>query len=196
MQQLCAVTDFEHAVADFFGAPCAVATDSCTHALELSVRAIQHRTPLTLPRHTAPSVPMMLDKLSITYRLDTIKWRDNYDLVANRVVDAATSWEAGSYRPGTLTCISFASGHLSLGRGGMILLDDEPLSQTLRLMVNDGCDSQGQVQIQGFHYFMTPLEAQQGLAMFMHERWRAPRIKDWTCYQDLGLMPYFRRRCS
>jgi len=32
------VTEFESQIADFFGAPYAVATDSCTHALELCLR--------------------------------------------------------------------------------------------------------------------------------------------------------------
>lgn len=191
---------FERSVADFFGAPWAVATDCCTHALELSLRVLQHRSPLTVPRHTYMSVPMMLDKLAITYRLDTIKWRDNYDLVPNRVVDAATSWEAKSYRPGTLTCISFQfKKHLPIGRGGMILLDDQDLYHRLQRMTRDGRDPRvtqwdDDVQELGYHYHMTPEDAARGIRLFQTLRYRTPDIWDWTRYPDLGQMRYFRSR--
>lgn len=191
---------FESLVADFFGAPWAVATDCCTHALELCLRVIQHRQPLTVPRHTYMSVPMMLDKLAIPYQLDTINWQDNYDLVKNRVVDAATSWQARSYRPGTLTCISFQfKKHLPIGRGGMILLDDESLYQRLQKMTRDGRDPrvtqwEDDVQELGFHYNITPEDSARGILLFHELQHRAPVIWDWTCYPDLGSMSYFRSR--
>ena len=194
------VADFERCIAVFFGAKHAVATDCCTHAMELVLRDLDWHRHITLPAHTYMSVPMMLDKISITYRLDTIKWRDNYDLVANRVVDAATSWEAGSYRPGTLTCISFQfNKHLPIGRGGMILLDDESLYQRLQRMTRDGRNPrvtqwEDDVQELGYHYHMTPEDAARGIRLFQALRYRAPDIWDWTRYPDLGKMTYFRSR--
>ncbi len=191
---------FERVVADFFGAPYAVATDCCTHALELSLRVLDHRHPLVVPRHTYMSVPMMLDKLGITYRLDAINWTDNYDLVKNRVVDAATSWQARSYRPGTLTCLSFQfKKHLPIGRGGMILLDDAALRARLQRMCRDGRDAaltqwEDDVRELGFHYNITPEDAARGILLFQQLRYRAPVIWDWSCYPDLGSMSYFRSR--
>ena len=35
---------FEKKIADFFGAPYAIATDCCTHALELSIRLLDQPT--------------------------------------------------------------------------------------------------------------------------------------------------------
>ena len=48
------------------------------------------------------------------------------DYITNNVIDAAVLWEKNSYVKGTMMCISFQfQKHLSLGRGGMILLDDK-----------------------------------------------------------------------
>ena len=52
------IKDFEEAIADFFGAPYAVATDCCTHALELCLRLKNAKT-ISVPKHTYISVPML-----------------------------------------------------------------------------------------------------------------------------------------
>ena len=56
------VTDFEKKVAEYYGAPYAVATDSCTHGLELCIRH-QGVTRITVPTRTYLSVSMLPNKI-------------------------------------------------------------------------------------------------------------------------------------
>ena len=59
------VTKLEDKVASFFGAPYAIATDSCTHAVELCLRYEQPYE-VTFPTHTYPSIPFLGSKLAKT----------------------------------------------------------------------------------------------------------------------------------
>jgi hypothetical protein len=191
------IDHFERLIADFFGSTYAVATDSCTHGLELVLRSGQYPTPFRVPRHTYMSVPMMLDKLNINYDLQHIQWVDRYDLT-NGVVDAATTWLPKSYRPGSCMVISFQfKKHLPIGRGGMILLDDEQRYHRLQRMVRDGRDpkllqSQDDVFELGYHYYMTPEDAARGILLFHHNKDLPHRTWSWQDYRDLTEMHYFK----
>lgn len=189
---------FEKIVADFFGAPYAVAVDCCTHALELCLYAAEVKGPLTVPRHTYMSVPMMLDKLGIPYCLKDIAWNGWYDLVPGEIIDAATLWERNSYVRGTMMCISFQfKKHINIGRGGMILLDDLATYERLQRLVRDGRDRtltqwEDDVSEIGFHYYMTPEQCAQGIQVF-REKKDIP-AKKWNNhdYRDLLELSYFR----
>ena len=61
---------FEDKIANFFGSKYAVATDCCTHALELCLR-YSHAEKVSVPRHTYISVPFLASKLSLG-----LEWRD------------------------------------------------------------------------------------------------------------------------
>ena len=58
------VTKFEETIANFFGAPYAVATDSCTHAIELCL-LLKDVKESTCPSRTYLSIPMTFRKLGI-----------------------------------------------------------------------------------------------------------------------------------
>ena len=66
-------------------------------------------------------------------------------------------------------CVSFQfQKHLSLGRGGISLLDDQDAYNSLVKMVYDGRDStkrwvEQDISTMGYHYYMTPETAQMGL---------------------------------
>ena len=77
------VKEFEKRIADYYNAPFAVATDSCTHALELSFRYDRSNgnisnPKVTLPTRTYVSVPMTLMKLDIPFSFVNIKWKEYY----------------------------------------------------------------------------------------------------------------------
>ena len=113
-----AIKDFEDEIAKFFGAPYAVATDCCTHGIELCLRATDVKS-ITVPKRTYLSVPMLADKLSIELKWKDEQWQDYYYIGDTNIIDAAVLWEKNSYIPGTLMCVSFQfKKHLSLGRGG------------------------------------------------------------------------------
>ena len=46
------VSKFEKLIAEFFDAPYAVATDSCTHAIELSLRYLNITSRVAIPTRT------------------------------------------------------------------------------------------------------------------------------------------------
>ena len=68
------IADFEKEIADFFGAPYAVAVDCCTHGLELCLR-LHNITKITVPKRTYLSVPMLADKLNIDLEWSEDEWQ-------------------------------------------------------------------------------------------------------------------------
>jgi hypothetical protein len=196
------VAAFERTIADFFGAQHAVATDCCTHALELVLRDLEWCEHITLPAHTYMSVPMMLDKLCIPYSLRTQHWRESYDIVPGYLRDAATLWRSQSHQARSVTCVSFQfRKHLSLGRGGMILLDDTDQAQRLRRMRHDGRDPelsqwQQDITVMGYHYYMTPETAALGLLSFPQRRDAPYQPWSWQDYRDLRELSYFQHHAE
>ncbi len=191
------VKQFEDAVAEFFGAPYAVATDCCTHGLELSLRYTKAKS-ITVPNRTYLSVPMLADKLGIGLKWEDKEWSGSYYLT-DKVVDAAVLWERGGYIPGTMMSVSFQfRKHLSLGRGGVILLDDPLAREKLKRMSYDGRSpdlpwAQQNIKTMGYHYYMTPETAELGLAKLPAAISTPPKkwvYKDWA---DLTKMDVFKK---
>ena len=186
------VTEFENKIAEFFGAPYAVAVDSCTHGLELCLRYTKAKS-IDVPRRTYLSVPMLADKLSIGLDWFNIQWQDLYYLT-NKVIDAAVLWEANSYREDSFMCLSFQyQKHLSLGRGGIILCPDEQSYNQLKKMSYDGrlpgIPWRNQdIDTMGYHYYMTPETAQLGLDKLQAAIDTPQRVWSWEDYPDLTKM--------
>ena len=97
-----------------------------------------------------------------------------------------------------MMCLSFQfQKHLSLGRGGMILLDDKEAYDKLSKMVYDGRISDvpwrdQNVDTFGYHYYMTPETAQLGIKKFQDAIHTEPRrwvLEDWP---DLTQMEIFK----
>ena len=59
------VKEFEDRVAEFFGAPYAVAVDCCTHGVELCLR-YENFNQITVPRNTYIAIPFLAQKLNIS----------------------------------------------------------------------------------------------------------------------------------
>lgn len=190
------VDEFEKAVAEFFGAPYAVAVDSCTHGLELSLR-LEKANIINVPHRTYLSVPFLADKLGIYRRWINHVWEDYYYLTPT-IADAAVLWKKDSYVPGTKMALSFQfQKHLSLGRGGMILLDDESDYNDLIKMSYDG-RARGvpwrkqNVNSRGYHYYMTPETAATGLRKLPLAIQTPPRKWQYTDWPDLTEMDIFK----
>lgn len=180
---------FEKKIADFFGAPYAVATDCCTHAMELSLLVLdQLDQQIAMPKHTYMSVAMMAEKIRQKYKFVDLEWQNQYALDPLPVIDAARVWQQNSYLPGTLTCLSFQfKKHIPIGRGGMILTDNLALYKKLQCMVRDGRDREllwinDDIKMIGYHYYMTPEDAARGILLFdqLHD---VPPDKIWS-WQD------------
>ena len=115
------------------------------------------------------------------------------------MIDAAVLWRKDSYVPNTFMSVSFQfQKHLSLGRGGMILTDNEKAAETLKKMSYDGRHPdvpwrEQDIQTTGYHYYMTPETAKLGLAKLetaINEEPRKWVISDWP---DLRQMSVFSK---
>ena len=162
------VDQFEKAIAKFYNAPYAIATDSCTHALELCLR-YENIEKVSIPTRTYLSVAFLPSKLNLQWDWDDNEWKDYYFLGNTNIVDAAVFWKEGGYIPGTFMCLSFQfQKHLSLGRGGMILCEEEEDCRKLKKMSYDGRLPglpwrEQNIDSIGYHYYMTPETAMLGL---------------------------------
>ena len=191
-----AVTEFENKIAEFFGAPYAIAVDSCTHGVELALRYTQVDY-ITVPKHTYLSIPFLANKLWIDLFWKDENWVDYYYLT-DKVIDAAVLWKPNSYIPGTFMGVSFQyQKHLSLGRGGIILTDDKEAAVQLKKMSYDGRIPnvpwrEQNIDTIGYHYYMTPEVAQNGLDKLSEAINTPPRqwvVSDWP---DLTQMSIFK----
>jgi len=194
------VEKFEYTIADYFGSKYSVATDSCTHAIELSLRHDNIKS-TTSPKRTYLSVPMTLSKLNISWSFTDNLWESYYYLGNTRIVDAAVLWKKDSYIPGTLMCLSFQfKKHLSIGRAGMILLDDCSTYKKLKQMSYDGRDNdtpwtEQDINEIGYHYYMTPEYAEYGIKKFKEVKDLEPKTWSYRDYPDLSQLKVFKSEC-
>jgi len=191
------VNKFESEVANFFGSPYAIAVDSCTHGIELSLRYCNVKS-INVPKHTYISVPFLSKKLNLGLDWRNQNWRDFYYL-SYSVIDAAVLWKPNSYVPKTFMSISFQyQKHLSLGRGGIILTDNEEASIQLKKMSYDGRLPnipwrEQNIDTMGYHYYMTPETAQMGLDKLPQAIIKEPRQWEVSDWPDLSQMEIFKK---
>ena len=192
------VTEFENKIAEFFKAPYGIAVDSCTHGIELCLRLTQIKK-ISVPIRTYLSVPMLANKLMIDLEWRDEKWEDYYTLNydGRHIIDAAVLWKKNSYIPSTFMCLSFQyQKHLSLGRGGMILLDNKEDAIHLKKMSYDGrlpnipWRNQN-VDSMGYHYYMTPETAQLGIDKLPQAIETEPKKWKYEDWPDLTTMDIF-----
>jgi len=188
------VTKFENQVAEFFGAPYAVAFDSCTHGVEVCLR-YTNTTKINVPKRTYLSIPFLANKLGIELEWREEDWQDYYYLTDN-IIDAAVLWKSNSYIPGTFMGISFQfQKHLSLGRGGIILTDNKEAALQLKKMSYDGRIPNTpwrdqNIDTVGYHYYMTPEIAKDGLDKLPKAIKTTPRqwvVTDWPNLTEMNI---------
>ena len=195
------ISEFEKSIAEFFGSPYAVAVDSCTHGIELCLRYTKE-TKINVPKRTYLSVPFLAEKMNLEREWRDEEWEDYYTLNYGdkKIIDAAVLWRKDSYIPNTFMCVSFQyQKHLSLGRGGIILLDNEEDFISLKKMSYDGRLPnipwrEQNIDTVGFHYYMTPETAKLGLEKLKLAIETTPKkwlVTDWP---DLTKMEIFNKK--
>lgn len=186
---------FEDQMADFYNAPYGVAVDCCTHGLELCLRYTDAKE-IIVPKRTYLSIAMLANKLNIKRTFIEDEWKDYYYLTDN-IIDAAVCWKPNSYIGGTFTVLSFQfKKHLSLGRGGMILTDNEEAAIELKKMSYDGRSqdkpwAEQEIDTIGYHYYMTPETASQGLHKFHDASCTEPKKWTYMDYPDISNLKVF-----
>ena len=191
------VLEFENKIANYFGSAFAVATDSCTHAIELCLRYTKFNN-VKCPAQTYLSVPMTFVKLGLNWAFRKYDWQDYYWIDNTNIIDAATYWQEDGYIPGSFMCLSFQHQKtLSLGRGGAILCNNEDDYIILKQMSHDGKDyfsnkpwREQSIERMGYHYYMTPETAELGLSKLETAintppvRWK---VTDWPDLRNMGV---------
>ena len=181
-----ALFDFEEALAAYTGAPYAVVTDGCTHALELCFRhdGVEHTR---FTAYTYLSVPMLMRHLDIEYDMVDEPWIGEYWFLNTRIWDSARRLEPNMYRPGQFQCLSFGwTKPMQLGKAGAILLDDAEAYRKFSRQRSDGRDLhipwQNETElILGYHYCPTLELCVRGLqALAIHKSQAQPGV-----YPDL-----------
>jgi len=193
------VEEFERQIAKFYNAPYAVATDCCTHAIELCLRYEGYNS-IIIPTHTYISIPFTLEKLNLNWKFNYQEWENFYYLGNTNIIDAAVYWKQNGYIKNTYMCLSFQyKKHLSLGRGGAILLQNKEDYDILKKMSYDGRDlskpwSDQNIDTMGYHYYMTPETAMLGIEKLPEKVKEQPKVWNYKDYPDLNEMTVFSKR--
>lgn len=160
------VKAFEESVAKFSGAKYAVAVNTGTSALFLSmVYACRGR--VILPARTFISVPMAARHAGLEVEFVDDSWSGVYRIEPD-IIDGALRFRRGMYQGG-LHCLSFqARKILNIGEGGMVLTDDPKAAKWLRCARYSGRDEEDgfsveEVSMLGWQLCMSPEKAARGL---------------------------------
>jgi dTDP-4-amino-4,6-dideoxygalactose transaminase len=124
--------EFEQVLADYTGAPYAVAVNSCTMGLFLSLmyqrRLGAKALNVHIPSHTYMSVPCYIIHAGyqVCFEPSPEILAGAYQLKPLPVWDSALRFTSRMYLPGQFMCLSFTGPRkiLKLGKGGAILTDD------------------------------------------------------------------------
>ena len=160
---------FEEKVAKFAGSKYAIAVDSCSSALFLSLKYFKAQGTITIPARTYISVPMQIKHAGCDVEFQNAEWKNQYKLYPYNIWDAATFWGEGMHTSG-LQCISFQiKKQLPIGKGGMILTNDEEAYKWLKTVSHDGRTVGKYVDMDfpflGYHMNMTPEDAARGIIL-------------------------------
>lgn len=195
------VEQFEEAVAAFAGAPYAVAVNTGTSAIFLSLKWIQTQIhdagPVIVPARTFVSVPMACLHADIPVMFKDFAWKGVYQLKPYPIWDGALRFRRKMYHGG-LHCLSFhARKILNIGEGGMILTDDREAYDWLKKASYSGRDPENNYRVEdiemlGWQLYMTPEKAARGLHLMEYVgNGEEDQVVE---YPDLRKAPVFRPR--
>lgn len=189
------VQTFEKKIAEFFGAPYAVAFDSCTHGIEACLYLTKAKN-IIVPKRTYISIPFLARKMNISLEWKDENWQDYYYLTED-IIDAAVLWKRNSFINGTFMSLSFQyQKHLSLGRGGAVLCSNFKEYEALKKLSYDGRLPntpwrEQNIDSFGLHYYMTPETAQLGIDKLENAISSIPKKWEVTDWPDLTKMNVF-----
>ncbi len=192
------VEAFEAALAEFSGSKFAVATNTGTSAIFLSLAYVHQRNgalEIICPAHTFVSVPMAVLHAGHKLAFLHFDWSGIYRLVPSSVIDGALRFRRGMYEGG-LHCLSFhARKLLNIGEGGAVLTDDAEAAEWLRSARYSGRGAANGYRIEdismlAWQSYMTPEKAARGLHLM---EYIADDLPDQAIeYIDLRTAPVFK----
>lgn len=192
---------FEERLAEYTGAPYAVAVNSCSAAIMLCVEFFSGYTKgieIEIPKHTYISVPMSIIHGGGWPVFRDEYWRGVYRLKPLPVWDCARRFTSGMYVSGQFMCVSFAANKLlGIEQGGAILHDNPTADAWFRRMRFDGRGegidpAEDTFPVVGHHCIMLPSIAAQALLRLYHFSKHNEDMPDYP-YPDLSGLKIFQR---
>ena len=178
---------FEETVADYCGSKYAVSTDNCTDALLLCCQYLNVEE-VVIPARTYLSVPQSILHAGGTLKFRDYRWKGVYQLEPYPIYDAAKRLTSSMYIPGSFMCLSFhIKKHLKIGKGGMILTDDEEAARWLRKGRYED-----NIQINGWNAYMSPEQAARGLMLMQNYPEHMEDLPEEPFYRDLREFDLFK----
>jgi dTDP-4-amino-4,6-dideoxygalactose transaminase len=193
-----AIDLFEETIAKFAGCKYAVSVDCCTHGLFLCMKYLNASGTITVPSKTYTSVPMYVLHAGCQLKFEDKPWFSKYQLKPYPIWDCALQFSEGMYEK-DFEVLSFQiKKTLPIGRGGMILTNDEKAYRWFKKACYDGRDLKAKYdkddfEVLGYHFYMTPEDAARGLLLFEGvSKINEPCIKDpYNHYSDLTTKTIF-----
>ena len=194
------VTYFEETLAEYCGSKYAVACDSNSNALRLLLHYLEIvDQDLIIPSRTYVSVPNQIILSGNRPKFIDYKWDGCYKIGDTPIVDAATMLKKDMYTPGSYTVLSFHFKKiLNIGKGGMILSNDEKFVEWARPMIYDGRHKdkmyvEDDFECIGWHMYMTPEDAKRGIEIFNSGKIKDdnPNVGSSETYKDLSKQKIF-----
>jgi dTDP-4-amino-4,6-dideoxygalactose transaminase len=187
---------FEEEIASYTGASYAISLDSCTNALFLCCTYLKVKE-VIIPRRTYLSVPMSIIHAGGTPVFENIEWQGLYQLKPYPIWDSAKRLTSGMYMPGSFMCLSFhIKKHIKLGKGGMVLSDNEEATEWLKKARYEGRSEkfykEDDIDTIGWNMYMTPEQASHGLAIMQQYPEHMPDIEENEGYRDLTEFTVFK----
>ncbi len=166
------VQAFEDRVADYTGAPYAVAVDSCTNAIFLCCKYLDV-SEVFLPKKTYLSVPQSVIHAGGKVVFEDRAWQGVYRLNPYPIWDAAKRFTSGMYLKGQYMCLSFhVKKLLPIGKGGMILTDNKDAVGWFKKARYEGRSAvpyhKDDIKMLGWNMYMTPQQAAWGLTLMQN----------------------------
>lgn len=192
---------FEEEVANYTGAPYAVSVDSCTNALFLCCKYLNVKE-VTIPSKTYLSVPMSIihagGEVVFDKRGETNHWSGLYQLKPYPIWDSAKRLTSKMYIPGQFMCLSFhIKKSLGIGKGGMILTDNEDAVKWLKRARYEGRSEkfykEDDIEFCGWNMYMFPLLAARGLELMQNYPEHVSDTPEINGYRDLTEFTAFKK---
>jgi dTDP-4-amino-4,6-dideoxygalactose transaminase len=190
---------FEETMADYTGAPYAVSLNSCTNAIFLACKWVNVRgKEVVIPKRTYLSPPQSIIQAGGDLVFEDIQWEGIYQLKPFPIYDAAKRLTSGMYIPGTFMCLSFhIKKHLKIGKGGMILCDNEQAAKWFKARRYEGRTDglkyhEDMIDEEGWNMYMTPEQAARGLTLMQNYPEDMADIPEDPPYRDLTEFELFR----
>lgn len=193
-----AVTIFENKIAKYAGSKYAVAVDSCTDAIFLSLKYLKATEKITFPSRTYVSAPMSAILAGCDVEFKDYEWSGAYMLDPYPVIDSAVRFTKDMYVKGTYQCLSFQiKKRLPIGKGGMILTDDFKANEWFRAASFEGRHldvpyDKDEFEFVGWNMYMTPEDAARGILLFDQLPTHNPDGCTQSDYHDLTTKKIFK----